>query len=57
MLAFGSALAAPLVIVFLGLIGHRIRREERALLEHFGDEYQRYRSRTGALLPALRRGT
>jgi len=56
MLAFGSALALPLVLAFTTLIRHRIRREERALLEHFGDDYRRYRERTGALLPARRRG-
>jgi len=56
MLAFGSALALPLVLLFGGLIRQRIAREERVLAEHFGDAYRRYRDRTGALLPTVRRG-
>lgn len=51
MLAFGSALAFPLVIAFLALLRQRIRIEEAAMERHFGDEYRRYRERTGSLLP------
>lgn len=53
MFAFGSALAAPLVILFLELLRRRIQREERALERHFGDEFRRYRARTGGLLPRI----
>jgi protein-S-isoprenylcysteine O-methyltransferase Ste14 len=34
----------------------RIEDEERLLIKHFGDEYQRYMKRTRRLLPRLRRG-
>ncbi len=53
MLAFGSALAFPLVLLFATLLRRRIGIEEVALEQHFGDEYRAYRQRTGALLPRL----
>ena len=51
MLAFGSALALPLVVVFAALLRARVAREETLLEQHFGDEFRRYRERTGELLP------
>jgi protein-S-isoprenylcysteine O-methyltransferase Ste14 len=33
----------------------RVPREEKLLSEHFGEEYHRYRSRTGRYLPRLHR--
>jgi protein-S-isoprenylcysteine O-methyltransferase Ste14 len=58
MFAFGSGLALPLVASFAGLLQARIAREERLLERHFGDEFDRYRERTGGLWPRLwgRRG-
>jgi protein-S-isoprenylcysteine O-methyltransferase Ste14 len=50
-LAFGSALAAPLLLLFLAVLFGRIRREEALLAERFGEEFARYRARTGALWP------
>ena len=45
-------LAGPaLLICFLPLYLFRASREERMLLEHFGDEYRAYRSRTGRIIP------
>ena len=52
-LAFGSALALPLVAAMRLAHGARIRREEVLLAQHFGAAWQAYASRTGALLPRL----
>jgi len=43
----------PLALMLL-LIALRMRREERVLLEEFGDDYRNYMARTGRLLPRLR---
>jgi protein-S-isoprenylcysteine O-methyltransferase Ste14 len=58
MLAFGSALALPLVVLFYALLAARIAREEVLLEQRFGDAFRDYRARTGGLLPRLgsRRG-
>lgn len=56
MLAFGSALALPLLLLFLAALTNRLRREERLLEERFGDEFRRYRARTGALWPRFASG-
>ncbi len=45
-----SALAAVAPMYFL-----RAEREERMMLEHFGEEYRSYMARTGRLFPRLRR--
>jgi protein-S-isoprenylcysteine O-methyltransferase Ste14 len=52
-LAFGSALAWPLVAAFAMVLLARIRREESLLEGHFGDAWRAYRARSGALLPRL----
>ena len=53
-LAFGSwaSAAVALLIVFAGLLP-RIRVEERALAQAFGDEYADYASATARLLPHI----
>ena len=53
MVAFGSALALPLVASFAGLLQARIAREEVLLEQHFGDAFRDYRRRTGGLWPRL----
>jgi protein-S-isoprenylcysteine O-methyltransferase Ste14 len=53
MFAFDSGLALPLVASFAGLLQARITREERLLEQHFGEEFVRYRARTGGLWPRL----
>lgn len=42
-------------ILTIVLIFVRIPKEERMLLEQFGDEYRAYKQRTGLLLPRFRR--
>jgi protein-S-isoprenylcysteine O-methyltransferase Ste14 len=39
------------VLLFFALLRARIAREEVLLEQHFGDEFRRYRGRTGGLLP------
>jgi protein-S-isoprenylcysteine O-methyltransferase Ste14 len=50
-LAFGSALTLILPLLMLGVLATRIRGEEAMLERHFGDDFRRYRARTGALTP------
>jgi protein-S-isoprenylcysteine O-methyltransferase Ste14 len=52
-LAFGSALALPLVAAMSGFQWRRLRHEERVLASHFGEAWRAYAARTGALLPRL----
>ncbi len=52
-IAFGSALALPLVLAMTAFQWERLRREERMLAGHFGDTWRAYAARTGALLPRL----
>ena len=40
--------------LIIAIIALRIPREEKLLLEQYGEEYRRYMQRTGALLPRLR---
>lgn len=51
-LAFGSWLvAAVFCLSYLPLMLYRIRVEEHALLDHFGDDYAAYQQRTRRLIP------
>lgn len=52
-IAFGSALALPLVAIMILAQLARIRREEALLAEHFGPTWKAYAARTGALLPRV----
>lgn len=52
-LAFGSALGLVPVALMLAAFALRIRREERLLESRFGDEFRRWRARTGGLFPRL----
>jgi protein-S-isoprenylcysteine O-methyltransferase Ste14 len=38
-------------VLMIGITAMRIPREERAMKEQFGDAYQRYRARTGGIVP------
>lgn len=51
--AFGSALALPLVLAMTWFQWRRLRHEERVLAGHFGERWRAYAARTGALLPRL----
>lgn len=49
-----NLIAGPVALVLIViLLGLRIPREERALLERFGEEYRRYIDKTGRMLPKL----
>lgn len=50
-LAFGSGATLALALVMALAQEARVRREEAALEAAFGDEYRRYRERTGRYLP------
>ena len=52
-LAFGSAIALPLVLAMGWLLEARAAREEVMLEAHFGEAYRAYRARSGRLLPRL----
>lgn len=52
-LAFGSAVALPLAALMLVFQWDRVRREEKLLSAHFGEEWRTYAARTGAILPRL----
>jgi protein-S-isoprenylcysteine O-methyltransferase Ste14 len=52
-IAFGSAMALPLVALMTAFQWDRVRREEQLLERHFGDTWRAYAARTGALLPRL----
>lgn len=61
-LALGLIAANWFILLFALLALASIRLvvvplEERALLAHFGSEYQHYMRRTGCMLPRLRSGT
>lgn len=53
-LAFGSAAGVIAVLLLSLVVRSRIAREETLLERRFGDEYRRYRARTGALWPRVR---
>jgi protein-S-isoprenylcysteine O-methyltransferase Ste14 len=51
-LLFPNAVAGPAaVFVMLAILRTRIPREERAMLDRFGDSYREYRERSGRILP------
>lgn len=50
-LTFGSGLTLPLALLMAVALISRVRREERVLEGHFGDEFRRYCERTGRFVP------
>lgn len=50
----GSALILAVGVVILGVLAYRTRREERLLLERYGDAYRAQMDRTGRWLPRPR---
>ena len=52
-LVFRSWLVIPICALGTLFVLARIRQEERLLQEHFGKEFEDYRSRTWGLLPYL----
>jgi protein-S-isoprenylcysteine O-methyltransferase Ste14 len=55
-LVFNGALGLVPVALLALALALRVRGEERALAEHFGEEFLVYRARTGAFFPRLGRG-
>jgi protein-S-isoprenylcysteine O-methyltransferase Ste14 len=52
--AFGSWLSLGIIIVVAMIgFGYRIRVEEAALVDHFGDRYRSYAERTRRLVPGI----
>jgi protein-S-isoprenylcysteine O-methyltransferase Ste14 len=54
-LVFGAAEFLLALIVFVRIHLYRIPREERLMIEAFGERYARYRSEVPRLLPRPRR--
>ena len=55
LLLLHNLIAGPaMVVTFLPLYITRVRREEKMLLKHFGQQYRDYMARTGRLAPRLR---
>lgn len=52
-LAFDSALGLPASALMAVLLARRAGREEALLASRFGDDYRRYRERTGGFFPRL----
>ena len=50
-IAFGNALAMPLVAAMGLMLWRRAGREEAMLERHFGDDFRHYRARTGRFVP------
>jgi protein-S-isoprenylcysteine O-methyltransferase Ste14 len=49
-----NLIAGPLALVLMfAVIGLRIPREEKAMLEEFGDDYNQYMKRTGRIFPKM----
>ncbi len=52
-LVFGSVLALPIFVLAAAFAADRIRKEERLLAGHFGEQCELYRRRTAMLVPGL----
>ena len=46
-------IGASFLVPVIALAASRIPREEKMMLDHFGDDYRRYMRRTGRLLPRV----
>ena len=52
-LAFGSALTLPLVVLMALAYGRRVAAEERLLEQRFGTQFRDYRARVGGFVPRI----
>ena len=53
-IAYGAPISALLTIVIVGMVLNRaITREEKLLIERYGDEYRRYQDESDAMIPNI----
>ena len=50
---FASQFVWPILVASIVFVAHRIRAEESLLASHFGDQFERYRLNSRALIPLL----
>ncbi len=53
-IAYGAPIAAILTVIIVAVVMNRlIKREEKLLVERYGDEYRRYQDESDAMIPNL----
>jgi protein-S-isoprenylcysteine O-methyltransferase Ste14 len=53
-IAYGAPISAVLTVVIVGMVtGRLIGREEKVLIERYGDEYRKYQDESDAMIPNL----
>jgi protein-S-isoprenylcysteine O-methyltransferase Ste14 len=53
-IAYGAPISAVLTVVIVGIVtGRLIGREEKVLIERYGDEYRKYQDESDAMIPNL----
>ena len=53
-IAYGAPISALLAVVIVAMVmNHLIKREEKQLIERYGDEYRKYQDESDAMIPNL----